>query len=921
MRHKLFLLSCLTGILVASGCNLEVVEAPGEICPPGEGEFGYILERIDGTMTKCKAGDGCHPNTFKYGTCPNAYQHCLQDAEKQFYCSECPEGTIKCGDRCVDPLKEEEYCGAKGACSSEDIESADYMGVVCDGTESCIDGLCAQTVCKDYEHSLGNGMGCEADSSLHCGSHENDCTRLEGWFAGECVNKKCVARICNQGYRVNPETELCSLETSLCCGDACEKCVDSKPYCSNGKCTEECGGVYVPCEETVNGSTFTRCINPTADVDYCGADNQCSNYMVCEEEQTCYLGQCFSIKTECSENQHMYGNYCEDNSLEHCGMHDFACAKEKLGWKEGTCENGKCVPSECAENFHLGEDGCVADTNLCCGAACQTCGAGTVCWDGECQSNCGEGMVVCSTGCAIIQHDAMHCGACDTPCQPENVDNSVSVVCSGGVCLAETCAVGFHLVAGRCQADDLDNCGKQGWSCQQNVSGWASGECRLGVCVPTQCVATYHMTEDNKCEPDTNLCCGSKCESCGANKVCSNGVCASNCSTGLELCSDGCANLTSNNAHCGSCESACNSTTVPNSTESFCSHSKCKASKCRKGYHIENDQCVEDTATACGEGKTDCTKNHYATAGVCENGVCRSTACALGYHLKNGVCEPDTDTECGNALYNCKTHDYASDGVCQGGQCIAKDCVVGYHLENNVKCEADTNTVCGKQRLNCMLYGNANAGVCESGQCVATSCKSNYHVKSGACVLDSKTECGNALTNCTTLPNVTETECYNGGCFVLRCQTGYHLELGKCVEDGDDACGTPTVNCKTSNHASDGKCNHGVCTSTACVSGYALKNGACVLEVTCCGSLCTDCTLRAGWVDGYCNNGSCKATECSDGYTLGAGWCMLPVIGLGCTEALPIACGDGTCCKTRADCLSPNAMCLRMAMDEFIEER
>src|SRR5688572_24414155 len=62
------------------------------------------------------------------------------------------------------------------------------------------------------------------------------------------------------------------------------------------------------------------------------------------------------------------------------------------------------------------------------------CGTGQVCNNGQCDSVCPDGQLVCKSGCADLATDPRNCGVCEKGCQP-------SEYCSKGLCVT-ACAQG-----------------------------------------------------------------------------------------------------------------------------------------------------------------------------------------------------------------------------------------------------------------------------------------------------------------------------------------------------------------------------------------------------------------------------------------------------------------------------------------------
>ncbi|MBQ8036353.1 MAG: hypothetical protein IJ268_05110, partial [Proteobacteria bacterium] len=87
---------------------------------------------------KCLKDESCnYQNSFAYNICP-ANLLCNQGRingsnELSHYCyPKCDKGLISCDGTCINPERDlDGYCGARGACISEDPESEDYKGRLC----------------------------------------------------------------------------------------------------------------------------------------------------------------------------------------------------------------------------------------------------------------------------------------------------------------------------------------------------------------------------------------------------------------------------------------------------------------------------------------------------------------------------------------------------------------------------------------------------------------------------------------------------------------------------------------------------------------------------------------------------------------------------------------------------------------------
>lgn len=259
-----------------------------------------------------------------------------------------------------------------------------------------------------------------------------------------------------------------------------------------------------------------------------------------------------------------------------------------------------------------------------------------------------------------------------------------------------------------------------------------------------------------------------------------------NCTSGQTECSGVCVELTSNDAHCGACNNACNSSEM-----------------CADGV------CVLD----CPSGQTDCSGTCTDTRKDTDHcGAC-GTACAAGEVCSNGSCALSCQanlTDCsGSCVDTTKDRDHcgACGTVCVAGEvCSNGSCAVSCG-ENLTDC----NGVCSNlssDSANCGFCGTMCAAgeVCSNGAC-ALSCQSGLTDCSGVC-----TSLATDIANCGMCGNscVAGQVCSNGNCAV-SCQAGLQDCNGSCVDlDSNPAhCGACDNVC-----AVDAVCSNGTCLGT-----------------------------------------------------------------------------------------------------------
>jgi hypothetical protein len=154
------------------------------------------------------------------------------------------------------------------------------------------------------------------------------------------------------------------------------------------------------------------------------------------------------------------------------------------------------------------------------------CGAGTVCNNGSCTSDCYIG------GTIYVSGEANPGNPCQS-CQPSTLTTGWSATNNGGACgvTGETCSSGTCTCVGPATlcttctntGTDDSNCGGCGRSCSTVHA--SSTACSAGVCIPT-CASGYQScsnpsapTADNGCECVGTGCCGNGCQTQHTNGV------------------------------------------------------------------------------------------------------------------------------------------------------------------------------------------------------------------------------------------------------------------------------------------------------------------------------------------------------------------------------------------------------------------
>ncbi|MBR4985888.1 MAG: hypothetical protein IKY83_09125 [Proteobacteria bacterium] len=334
MRHKMIVATILVSLAIAaSGCSLDEVfslDVTKNKCKDVKSLEIYTYND-DGSVKSrslCREGDECTKNNdyrgaLKFGICPNDISVCMEGEEK--FCAVCSQGSIVCGKEktqvmCVNPLINDNYCGAKGLCNSTDPSSADYKGVKCD-TENgfhCAGGQCfSDSACDpDVQYPI-----CDGSKVIDCVNNKKrstKCGALEVCEAGACAAQPCDEHYndscSDDGDRIfcdSGRVKKANCENGECVAGECKRLrCDADPNYKVGACSED-GGIYYACspdgrQEPVTCTGNTKCIEGK------GCSVECDKNVCYEnptEEQKNILRRCVDgvFKDEkCSDNNTMY---------------------------------------------------------------------------------------------------------------------------------------------------------------------------------------------------------------------------------------------------------------------------------------------------------------------------------------------------------------------------------------------------------------------------------------------------------------------------------------------------------------------------------------------------------------------------------------------------------------------------------------
>ena len=639
---------------------------------------------------------------------------------------------------------------------------------------------------KDHFESecLDSDGNCiQSPKCASCRSDVADCIRYQKDFDLLVENTQSSEKLYISAVNGNPD--LSAYDSQFVGGhlNVCPIVANRCIWHASGQTISDFGCIY--CKDDICGA---ECVNLQSSHYNCGT---CGNQ--CQSTEHCDGGKCVpNVKCEADEHIKYQGGamVCAPDTVAECGNAQINC-EDTAGWRDGSCDGGRCAPSACNAGYHIFGASCEPDSVDNCGPERLPCAPGQVCNGGECTNKCQPPYNTCADAygnpeCAILSDSAKHCGSCQITCSPSDIPHSAQTACKDAACRAIACENGYHLYNGSCHENDTDNCGAHGISCSALMPGWKSGACDNSVCIPDACNDLYHLDKTSgaaQCVRDSNTCCGAGCTLCAGASICSGGTCKTECNAAETVCADAsgdlyCANLQTSDENCGSCGNIC---PIPdNAINAYCAKRTC-AFDCASGYHEYNNSCEKDDIANCGSHGNKCSAVSYGILG-CTAGTC-SISCLFGYHEYNNDCEKDDIANCGSHGNKCSA---VSNGEaeCKNKTC-SLSCNSGYH-EYNGACEKDDIANCGSHGNKCS--GVLNGAVkCADGTC-SLSCNSGYHEYNGICEANDNTNCGSHGKTCdaSLFNKAANAECsQEGKCEITECLEPLKPSASKIV------CGKP----------------------------------------------------------------------------------------------------------------------------------
>ncbi len=185
----------------------------------------------------------------------------------------CPAGEVICNGKCVDPVRDNQYCGATAGCGVADAGTA---GTACASGNVCVAGACAVS-CPGTEANCGGVCTDGQTDRLHCGATGACGAADAGGTAGVVcpAGNVCVAGACAVscpgteancgGVCTDGQTDRLHCGATGACGvggGAPGVVCPAGQVCSAGICGASCGAPTIQCG--------TTCVDPRNDPANCG---------------------------------------------------------------------------------------------------------------------------------------------------------------------------------------------------------------------------------------------------------------------------------------------------------------------------------------------------------------------------------------------------------------------------------------------------------------------------------------------------------------------------------------------------------------------------------------------------------------------------------------------------------------------------
>lgn len=557
------------------------------------------------------------------------------------------------------------------------------------------------------------------------------------------------------------------------------------------------------------GCTIDRC-DPILGCVHVTDDSRCDDGLFCTTE-ACTAEGCTALSTcPAGINGCVFVN-------DSCDEDNDACVDRP---DDSLCDDG---------NVCNGLEVCDAATGDCVIDSIISCDDSNLCTVDSCDPS--AGCVYAPVNCG----DANPCtiDACDPDagCRNTPVDCDDGNVCNGQeFCfgLSGGCFSGTPLVCDDLDLCTADSCDSASGCVYTPLSCDDESLCTADSCDPSQgCQNVQTVVCDDECrgelcDPDTGACGpplvnGTACDDgdeCTFGDACHQAVCVGiPCSATQTCCAGaGCVDLSSNNAHCGTCGNAC------------------QGSTCFQGT------CVEGCVIG-GVFYPNGTRNPANNCQACNTSASRTSWVNLGTSFTNPF-----EYSCSQGCFTgwCSFGECVSlggSGGCQSTTCAASACVDG-----QCTFTAQNEGAACAPPLSTSVCRSSSSGVCRSGQCVGNSINTGQ-----ACIVEPDTTVPICHSNVSGTCNST------GGCVTNRLPEGSSCpgpnlcQPGTCKTVlGTFDCWTTPKDCSVRDVCGeDGTCDT---SSGRCIYPGPLPDNG---DVNC-----------GGWVEGYLPDRCCPGQVC-----------------------------------------------------------
>jgi hypothetical protein len=352
---------------------------------------------------------------------------------------------------------------------------------------------------------------------------------------------------------------------------------------------------------------------------------------------------------------------------------------------------------------------------------------------------------------------------CSNP-PPTQTCSSPKIICGGATCVDPM--------------TDPKHCGDCEKTCDQGYL-CSNGICALGC--SSGLIACGQSCVDTMSDPVN---CGKCATACGKDEVCSNGKCTLTCDMGLDACSGACVDLMTNSAHCGTCETMCGlgDECVNGTCQNYCGMplTDCKGTCVDERWDPNN----------CGACGMICTSPPHTIA-YCDKAACGVGPCVNGFKDCNfdptDGCEADLNSDvnnCSDCFMVCPQPPHVN-ATCTSGMCMLGACDMGYadcNMDPNDGCEvhpADDINHCGACDTPCPQPANVDV-TCDMGMCNQHGCKMGF----ADCNMDPMDGCEIDINNdpnncgmCGTVCPMNTPYCSNGMCTTLLVFAGVQNDI------------------------------------------------------------------------------------------------------------------------------------------------